>query len=69
MMNRMAQLRAGAIAACIAAVALAATAHAQAFPSKGIQLIVGYAPGGSVDAVARILSDRLASGWGNPSSS
>ena len=66
MMNRMAQLRAGAIAACVAAVALAATAQAQPFPSKSIQLIVGYAPGGSVDAVARILSDRLAKRLGQP---
>lgn len=35
-------------------------AAAQQFPSKTVHLIVGYAPGGSVDTVARILSDRLA---------
>lgn len=51
--------------AAIAAGSIAQFAHveageAQGFPAKNVHLIVGYAPGGSVDAVARILSERLA---------
>jgi tripartite-type tricarboxylate transporter receptor subunit TctC len=42
------------------ALALAAPlAHAQAFPAKPIRLLVGYAAGGGVDAIARMLAQRL----------
>jgi tripartite-type tricarboxylate transporter receptor subunit TctC len=34
-------------------------AHAQAFPSRPIRLLVGYAAGGGVDAMARMLAQRL----------
>lgn len=43
-----------------AALALAAPlAGAQAFPNKPIRLMVGYAAGGGVDAMARMLAQRL----------
>ena len=42
------------------ALALAAPfAGAQAFPNKPIRLMVGYAAGGGVDAIARMLAQRL----------
>lgn len=42
------------------ALALAAWGvHAQAYPSRPIQLIVPYAPGGPTDVVGRIVADRL----------
>ena len=50
-----------------AALALAAPlAGAQAFPNRPIRLMVGYAAGGGVDAIARMLSARLPSLLGQP---
>ena len=50
--------------------ALAPSAHAAdeaaAFPSKPVRLIVTYPPGGTVDAVARILGPKLSQIWGQP---
>ncbi|MDR2326780.1 MAG: tripartite tricarboxylate transporter substrate binding protein [Acidovorax sp.] len=51
--------------------ALAPLAHAQgqpatAFPDKPVRLIVTYPPGGTVDAVARIVSPKLSQIWGQP---
>ena len=46
----------------LAGAALAApafTARAQAFPAKPIKLIIGFAPGGAADYVARTLSEPL----------
>lgn len=43
------------------AIALAASrAFAQAFPSRPVRVLVGYAAGGGVDALARMLAQRLA---------
>jgi tripartite-type tricarboxylate transporter receptor subunit TctC len=51
-------LRRRTLLACGAALA-APFAAAQAFPARPIRLMVGYAPGGGVDAMARMLSQRL----------
>ncbi len=45
------------LAAALAAAA--PLAAAQAFPSKPVKLLVGYSAGGGVDAVARMLAQRL----------
>jgi tripartite-type tricarboxylate transporter receptor subunit TctC len=50
----------------LALLLLAATAQGQAFPAKQIRLISPYAPGGANDIICRILSDRLAEGFGQP---
>ncbi|MCY1166523.1 hypothetical protein D9M73_64640 [compost metagenome] len=55
-----------ASAAVVASVYFPAKAHAQAFPSKPIRLIVPYSPGGLPDTVARVLSLRLADAFGQP---
>jgi tripartite-type tricarboxylate transporter receptor subunit TctC len=39
-------------------------AHAQAFPSKNIQMIVPYAAGGSIDLFSRVIAQRLGQEWG-----
>lgn len=43
-----------------AAAAMAGPAWAQAYPSRPIKFVVGFPAGGSVDIVARILSDAFA---------
>src|SRR5262245_52265770 len=52
------------LAACAAALpAISCVARAQAYPSRPVRLIAGFAPGGGVDIVARLigqwLSERL----------
>lgn len=39
---------------------LAVLAHAQAFPSKPVRIVIGFPAGGPLDQHARLLSDRLA---------
>src|ERR1700686_4230984 len=42
----------------------APSARAQSYPSRPVHLIVAYAPGGTGDIVARLISDKLASALG-----
>ena len=51
-----------ALAALTAALPLAA--HAQAYPSKPVRLIVPFAPGGTTDIVARIVSQSMGTALG-----
>jgi tripartite-type tricarboxylate transporter receptor subunit TctC len=45
--------------------ALAATfAHAQDYPTRTVTLVVPYPPGGGVDAMARIVADKLSAALG-----
>jgi tripartite-type tricarboxylate transporter receptor subunit TctC len=44
----------------------AQTADAQAFPSKTIQIIAPFPPGGATDIFARALSEGFRKAWGQP---
>lgn len=43
---------------------LGGEARAQAFPSKPIRIIIGFAPAGAADIFARILGQKLTDAWG-----
>lgn len=41
-------------------------AGAQAYPTRSIQVVVGYPPGSATDFIARLLGPRMAEGLGQP---
>lgn len=51
---------------CVTACALLAApnVHAQAFPSKNLQMVVPYTPGGSADLFSRVMAQKLGEAWG-----
>ena len=61
---------AGAIAVFVALGPVALTAcrdaQAQGFPNKPVRIVIPFAPGGSTDANARIINDKLSALWGQP---
>jgi tripartite-type tricarboxylate transporter receptor subunit TctC len=52
------------LVAILALAATSAAALAQGFPAKAVRLVVGFAPGGAADIIARTVSDPLARSLG-----
>jgi tripartite-type tricarboxylate transporter receptor subunit TctC len=52
--------------ALLLSVLVAAQAGAQSYPTKPVRIILTNPPGGTVDLLARTLSDELAKGFGQP---
>src|ERR1700723_2725929 len=54
---------------CAVAAALVATtgpAKAEDYPSRPITIVIGFAPGGPTDTLARILAERMKASLGQP---
>ena len=55
-----------ALLAAVVLCAVGADARAQAYPGKPVRVVVGFAPGGAADTVARALSEHLGRALGQP---
>jgi tripartite-type tricarboxylate transporter receptor subunit TctC len=66
MLSRLRTYARTAAAWMAAALALAApsAALAQAYPAKPVKILVGFAPGGAMDIVARAMAEKMAPGLG-----
>ena len=53
-------------AALFTSTLIATPAGAQEFPSKSLSIVVGFAAGGAIDTLARILGQKLAENLGKP---
>ena len=56
----------GSALACVCAGVVNAQSAADRYPDKPIKIIVPFAPGGSVDVLARVVGQKLQDSWGQP---
>src|SRR4051794_20738255 len=62
-MNLTQDCRAALVFTCCVYSAGVAAQAGPAYPNKVVRLVLGYAPGGSTDIVARALAQRLSESW------
>ena len=53
-----------AVALALALIAAATPVRAQSYPDHAVRLIIPFPPGGSIDTLGRILTDKLGAMWG-----
>jgi len=53
-------------AAAVLTLCVSTAIHAQSYPTKPIRIIVPFQAGGATDVIARVLSEKLAMGLGQP---
>jgi tripartite-type tricarboxylate transporter receptor subunit TctC len=58
--------RAGLIALALAALGQASSAHAQAYPTRNVTIIVSLAPGTGMDTLVRLYGEKLSQRLGQP---
>lgn len=51
-------------AVLIGALCFSGTSHSQEYPNKLVRIVVGFGPGGSIDILARLISQKLSETWG-----
>ena len=59
-------IQAAAATCCTLGLAGAALAQAPAWPAKPIRIVVGFAPGGTTDVMARVMAQSLSEALGQP---
>ena len=57
-------MHARAMFAAICIFCAVAAASAQQYPGKTVRMLVGFAPGGGTDVVARVIGQKLVEAWG-----
>jgi tripartite-type tricarboxylate transporter receptor subunit TctC len=50
--------------AAVAVLAVSARASAQTYPTRPVRMVVAFSAGGTIDALARILAQKLSEQWG-----
>lgn len=66
LLNSLSRFTTAALAILALAAVPAGPASAQPFPSKPIRILVGFAPGGAPDFLARVLAQKMADPLGQP---
>jgi tripartite-type tricarboxylate transporter receptor subunit TctC len=56
--------RGRALAAAVAIFAASASASAQTYPARPVRMVVAFSAGGTIDALGRILAQKLSALWG-----